>query len=180
MCVCAYCPLQRLLTADVPRVRSFKALVGGSPVHCTWVVTGGSMATYWANLGLAPVNGFSILSHLSSVHLPTRVGSDVLERARRVLRQEFSSTLPEPLLQTSGAHTVAELVFYAIEWYRLGAIAAVPSIEFCLDTLADKMYPEVRVPFLQPCSSRCHDCLACRQSHAARGRSCPTFGACWM
>jgi hypothetical protein len=166
---------------NVPRDRIFKSLVGGSPVHCTWVVTGSSMATYWANLGLAPVNGFSILSHLSSVHLPTRVGSEVLERARRVLRQEFS-TLPEPLLQTSDAHTVAELVFYATEWDRLpAATKRVRSVSaFCMDTLADKVYPEVRVPFLQPFSSRCYDCLACRQSHAARGRSCPTFGACWM
>ena len=104
------------------------------------------MATYWANLALAPVNGFSILNHLPSVHLPTRVENDVLERARAVLRQEFSSSapLPEPLLLFSEAHTVAELVFYATDWYRLGASAAKPPIEFCLDTLADKVYPEVR------------------------------------
>ena len=47
------------------------------------------MATYWANLALAPVNGFSILNHLPLVHLPTRVQDEVLERARAVLRQEF-------------------------------------------------------------------------------------------
>ncbi len=105
------------------------------------------MATYWANLALAPVNGFSILNHLPLVHLPTRVENDVLELARAVLRQEFSSSsapLPEPLLLFSEANTVAELVFYATEWYRLGASAAKPPIEFCLDTLADKVYPEVR------------------------------------
>ena len=127
-----------------PRYRIFKSLVGSSPIHCTWVVTGSSMATYWANLALAPVNGFSILNHLPLVHLPTRVEDNVLERARSVLRQEFLSTLPEPLLQFSAAYTVAELVFYSTEWYRLGASAAKPPLEFCLDTLADKVYPEVR------------------------------------
>ena len=102
------------------------------------------MATYWANLALAPVNGFSLLNHLPSVHLPTRVQGEVLERARVVLRQEYSSApLPDALLQFSEANTVAELVFYATEWCRLGASAAGP-LEFCLDTLADKVYPEVR------------------------------------
>ena len=125
----------------------FKVLVGSSPVHCTWVVTGSSMATYWANLALAPVNGYSILNHLPSVHLPTRVGSETLERARTVLRREFKSNpVPEPLLQFSEAHTVAELVFYVMEWERLSKeIAATKSArEFCVDTLADKVYPEVR------------------------------------
>ena len=103
------------------------------------------MATYWANLALAPVNGFSILNHLPLVHLPTRVKDNALELARAVLRREFSSTpLPDPLLQFSEANTVAELVFYATEWYRLGASAAKPPLEFCLDALADKVYPEVR------------------------------------
>lgn len=103
------------------------------------------MATYWANLALAPVNGFSILNHLPSMHLPTRVESDVLKRARLVLRQEFSSTLPEELLQFSAARTVAELVFYVIEWDRMPAAfnPAKSVLEFCMDTLADKVYPEV-------------------------------------
>ena len=117
------------------------------------------MATYWANLALAPVNGFSILNHLPMVYVPTRVEDNVLERARVILRQEFSSSapLPEPLLLFSEAHTVAELVFFATEWYRLGASAAKPPIEFCLDTLADKVYPEVREPFVRP--GRCVTCL---------------------
>lgn len=141
--------------------RMFKSFVGSSPVHCTWVVTGSSMATYWANLALAPVNGFSILTHLSSIHLPTRVGSETLERARAVLRREFESNpLPDPLLQFSEAHTVAELVFYVTEWDRLPAevVAAKPALEFCVDTLADKVYPEVRrrKPFVQLLSfARC-------------------------
>jgi len=130
--------------------RIFKSLVGSSPIHCTWVLTGSSMATYWANLALAPVNGFSILNHLPSVHVPTRVGADVLERARAVLRKEFSSaampSLPEPLLQFEFANTVAELVFYVTEWSRLplSVTSSKPPADFCMDTLADKVYPEVR------------------------------------
>ena len=130
--------------------RIFKSLVGSSPIHCTWVLTGSSMATYWANLALAPVNGFSILNHLPSVHVPTRVGASVLERARAVLRKEFSSaampSLPEPLLQFEFANTVAELVFYVTEWSRLpsSVTSSKPPAEFCMDTLADKVYPEVR------------------------------------
>jgi hypothetical protein len=98
------------------------------------------MATYWANLALAPVNGFSNLNHLPSMHLPTRVESDVLKRARLVLRQESSSTLPEELLQFSAARTVAELVFYVIEWVRMPAAfnPAKSVLEFCMDMLADK------------------------------------------
>ena len=103
------------------------------------------MATYWANLALAPVNGFSILNHLPSVYAPTRVERNVLERARAILREQFSSApLPEAVLQFPKVNTVAELVFYATEWYRLGASAAKPPLEFCYDTLADKVYPEVR------------------------------------
>jgi len=130
------------------------------------------MATYWANLALAPVNGFSILNHLPLVHLPTRVKDNALELARAVLRREFSSApLPDPLLQFSEANTVAELVFYATEWYRLGASAAKPPLEFCLDTLADKVYPEVRElrSFVRPKGPFCD--LPAR-------RLFPTFGVC--
>ena len=58
--------------------RIFKSLVGSSPIHCAWVLTGSSMATYWVNLALAPVNDFSILDHLLSVHVPTRVEAGAL------------------------------------------------------------------------------------------------------
>jgi hypothetical protein len=139
----------------VLRNRIFKPLVGSSPIHCTWVLTGSSMATYWANLALAPVNGYSILTHLSSVHVPTRVEASVLERARSVLREEFASValpLPESLLQFEFANTVAELVFYVTEWSRLpSTVTSTKSpAEFCMDTLADKVYPEVRFPHLLP------------------------------
>jgi hypothetical protein len=139
-----------LALTTLPRNRIFKSLVGSSPIHCTWLLTGSSMATYWANLALAPVSGYSILNHLPLMHLPTRVGSDVLERARCVLRQEFSSSatgLPEALLRFKHTNTVAELVFYVTEWYRLPAALATPGknpSKFCSDTLIDKVYPEVR------------------------------------
>ena len=132
------------------------------------------MATYWANLALAPVNGFSILTHLSSIHLPTRVGSETLERARAVLRREFKfNPLPDALLQFSEARTVAELVFFATEWDRRPAevVAAKPALEFCVDTLADKVYPEVRH------RNPSFDCLAL---HAVTRlyRLSPTLHAC--
>ena len=120
--------------------------MGSSPIHCTWVLTGSSMATYWANLALAPVNGFSLLSHLPSVYAPTRVEANVLDRARAILRDQFSSSpLPEVVLQFSKVNTVAELVFFATEWYRLEAITEKENRvhEFCIDTLEDKVYPEV-------------------------------------
>ena len=133
------------------------------------------MATYWANLALAPVNGFSILNHLPSVYVPTRVEDDVLERARAILREQFSSApLPEAVLQFSKVNTVAELVFFATEWYRLGTVAAKEKRvhEFCIDMLEDKVYPEVRTAdFL--CS------FISRRDRVSRVRRlCPTFGAC--
>jgi hypothetical protein len=102
------------------------------------VLTGSSMAMFWANLGLAPVNGYSILTHLSS-------DASVLERARSVLREEFASAavpLPESLLQFELAHTVAELVFYVTEWSRLpSTVTSTKSpTEFCMDMLADKAF----------------------------------------
>jgi hypothetical protein len=147
---CARVCVSRTITLTRCPNRIFKSLVGSSPIHCTWVLTGSSMATYWANLALAPVNGFSILNHLPSVHVPTRVGAAVLERARAVLRKEFLSaampSLPEPVLQFEFANTVAELVFYVTEWSRLplSVTSSKSPAEFCMDTLADKVYPEVR------------------------------------
>ncbi len=132
------------------------------------------MATYWANLALAPVNGFSILNHLPLVYVPTRVEKKVLERARAILREQFSSApLPEAVLQFSKVNTVAELVFFATEWYRLGAVAEtekrVP--EFCIDTLEDKVYPEV-------CSADFLLCSFVSRRDIRVRRLCLTFGAC--
>jgi hypothetical protein len=41
--------------------RAFKPLVGSSPLHCIWVLTGSKMALFWANIALCPVNGYSLL-----------------------------------------------------------------------------------------------------------------------
>jgi hypothetical protein len=35
--------------------RAFKPLVGSSPLHCIWVLTGSKMALFWANIALCPV-----------------------------------------------------------------------------------------------------------------------------
>ena len=53
--------------------RAFKPLVGSSPLHCIWVLTGSKMALFWANIALCPVNGYSLLTHIPTVRLPTSV-----------------------------------------------------------------------------------------------------------
>jgi SNF2 family DNA or RNA helicase len=79
---------------------------------------------------------------------------------------------PPLLLQFPAAHTVAELVFYVTEWERMLAALnpAESALKFCMDTLTDKVYPEVRstglIVSLYCCLTRTR-------------RLCLTLGACW-
>jgi hypothetical protein len=100
--------------------RAFKPLVGSSPLHCIWVLTGSKMALFWANIALCPVNGYSLLTHIPTVRLPTSVPDAVKLQAWEVLRHEYQgSELPQQLFVMSPQHHAA-LVFFCNEWLRMG------------------------------------------------------------
>ena len=120
---------------------AFKKLVGSSPLHCIWVITGSKMAYFWANLALCPVNGYSMLTHIPAVHLPTTVPDTVKLQAWDVLRSESSlSTLPQQLLDMSPPHHAA-LVFFCTEWLRMGRPA--DAADLCIRTFKSKIFPEI-------------------------------------
>ena len=121
--------------------RAFKPLVGSSPLHCIWVLTGSRMALFWANIALCPVNGYSLLTHIPTVRLPTSVPEAVKLQAWEVLRCEYlESELPQLLFDMSPQHH-ASLVFFCNEWLRMGR--PVDSAAFVLETLTSKVYPEI-------------------------------------
>ena len=121
--------------------RAFKPLVGSSPLHCIWVLTGSKMALFWANIALCPVNGYSLLTHIPTVRLPTSVPDAVKLQAWDVLRHEYlDSELPQPLLDMSPQHH-ASLVFFCNEWLRMGR--PLDCASFVLKTLSSKVYPEI-------------------------------------
>jgi len=121
--------------------RAFKPLVGSSPLHCIWVLTGSKMALFWANIALCPVNGYSLLTHNPTVRLPTSVPDAVKLQAWEVLRSVYAGPeLPQPLLDMSPQHH-ASLVFFCNEWLRMGR--PLDSASFVLKTLTSKVYPEI-------------------------------------
>ncbi len=121
--------------------RAFKPLVGSSPLHCVWVLTGSKMALFWANIALCPVNGYSLLTHIPTVRLPTSVPDAVKLQAWEVLRSVYAGPeLPQPLLDMSPQHH-ASLVFFCNEWLRMGR--PLDSASFVLKTLTSKIYPEI-------------------------------------
>ena len=121
--------------------RAFKPLVGSSPLHCIWVLTGSKMALFWANIALCPVNGYSLLTHIPTVHLPTSVPDAVKLQAWEVLRSEYLDIeLPQQLLHMSPQHHAA-LVFFCNEWLRMDRPADASA--FCVKTLTSKVYPEI-------------------------------------
>ena len=121
--------------------RAFKPLVGSSPLHCIWVLTGSRMALFWANIALCPVNGYSLLTHIPTVRLPTSVPEAVKLQAWDVLCCEYpESELPQLLFDMSPQHH-ASLVFFCNEWLRMGR--PVDSAAFVLETLTSKVYPEI-------------------------------------
>jgi hypothetical protein len=121
--------------------RAFKPLVGSSPLHCIWVLTGSKMALFWANIALCPVNGYSLLTHIPTVRMPTSVPDAVKLQAWEVLRREYlDSELPQQLLYMSPQHHAA-LVFFCNEWLRMDRPSNASA--FCVKTLTSKVYPEI-------------------------------------
>ena len=121
--------------------RAFKPLVGSSPLHCIWVLTGSKMALFWANIALCPVNGYSLLTHIPTVRLPTSVPDAVKLQAWVVLRHEYQeSELPQQLFVMSPQHH-ASLVFFCNEWLRMDRPS--DASDFCVKTLKSKIFPEI-------------------------------------
>ena len=121
--------------------RAFKPLVGSSPLHCIWVLTGSKMALFWANIALCPVNGYSLLTHIPTVRMPTSVPDAVKLQVWEVLRREYlDSELPQQLLYMSPQHHAA-LVFFCNEWLRMDRPSNASA--FCVKTLTSKVYPEI-------------------------------------
>jgi hypothetical protein len=99
------------------------------------------MALFWANIALCPVNGYSLLTHIPTVRLPTSVPDAVKLQAWEVLRREhLDSELPQLLLDMSPQHH-ASLVFFCNEWLRMGR--PLDCASFVLKTLSSKVYPEI-------------------------------------
>lgn len=121
--------------------RAFKPLIGSSPLHCIWVLTGSKMALFWANIALCPVNGYALLTHIPSVCLPTEVPDAVKLLAWEVLRREFpDAALPRELLCMSPRHH-ATLVYFCSEWLRLDS--PLDAASFCRETFSSKILPEL-------------------------------------
>ena len=127
------------------RTRVFKVLAVNSPPHVTWVFTGSRVAIFWANVAQAPVNGYSLLTHVTALHLPPRVSPAAKEHAWAVTRELFAANgieLPEELRdQAPDQH--ATLVYFCAEWARPPREADVPA--FCDTLRKTKLYPEVRL-----------------------------------
>jgi hypothetical protein len=121
--------------------RAFKPLIGSSPLHCIWVLTGSKMALFWANIALCPVNGYALLTHSPAVRLPTSVPDEVKLRAWEVLCSEYPDVqLPHALLHMSPLHHAA-LVFFCSEWRRLDS--PLDAASFCRETFSSKILPEL-------------------------------------
>ena len=121
--------------------RAFKMLVGSSPLHCIWVVTGSRMALFWANVALCPVNSYSLLTHIPTVRLPTCVPDSARLQAWEVLRREHPDCdLPQPLLDLSPQHH-ASLVFVCNAWLRMDR--PLDCASFVRTALAANMYTEI-------------------------------------
>jgi hypothetical protein len=134
----------QLDSGAVPHMRRvFKVLAGSSPPHVVWVFTGSRMAIFWANLAQAPVNGYSLLTHVSALHLPPRVPASVKHWAWDAARAEFGArniALPTLLYSLAPDHH-ATLLYFCAEWLRPPREADVAS--FCSLLRTTKIYPEV-------------------------------------
>ena len=123
--------------------RAFKPLIGSSPLHCIWVITGSRMALYWANIASCPVNGYSLLTHIPTLRLPTTVPVSVKQQAWDVLCSEYAgSDFPTQLLSMSPPHHAA-LVFFCVEWLRMGCPRDADAANFCVKTFQSKICPEI-------------------------------------
>ena len=99
------------------------------------------MALFWANIAQCPVNGYSLLTHIPAVYLPTTVDDAVKQTAWAILQKEYPDvSFPPELFNMSPQHHVA-LVFFCNEWLRMNRPAA--AADFCNTILSSKMLPEL-------------------------------------
>jgi hypothetical protein len=139
--------LSSFLRIETPRAiccSIFKQLAIYSPAHCVWVFTGSRMATMWANMALAPTNGYSLLTHCRTVDIPTIVPEALKQHAWAVLQTQYAPKhLPEELYDMSPLHH-AGVAFMCAEWNLYYQPATETVQEFCLRTVQAKIYIEVR------------------------------------
>ena len=116
------------------------------------VITGSRMATVWANIAVAPVNGFSLLSHMATFRLPATVDPALLdivwdklnaERAEADAALGVGRPLLDPLLRIYAPSNHASLAYFCEEW----DLARYPeATAFSKQLYQTKIYPEVGVP----------------------------------
>ena len=99
------------------------------------VITGSRLALVWANIAVAPVNGYSLFSSLRPIRLPTTVPLEQKLAAWRQLQSVATAPLPEALFQQSPDH-YAGLSFFCRAWEEMGRPSDVPS--FCESLYKDK------------------------------------------
>ena len=125
-------------------VRLFKHLFTHSPSHCAWLGTGSSMAAFWANIAVTPVNGFSLLNHCRRLYLPISVDTDTMATAWQQLDQRYSRqgfSLPKELAALSPPHH-ALLSFFCSEWAGASLVLAAIG-QLAPEIFQQKMVPEV-------------------------------------
>jgi hypothetical protein len=145
--------------------RVFKVLAGSSPLHVVWVFTGSRMAIFWANVAAAPVSGYSLLTHVSALHLPPRVSASVKQWAWGAACAEFGArniALPGLLYSLAPEHH-ATLLFFCAEWARPPREADVAA--FCSLLRTTKLYPEAR-------------CVCAARVRVCSGRACTRTARC--
>ena len=117
------------------------------------VITGSRMATVWANIAVAPVNGFCLLTHMMVFRLPATVDpallNDVwnkLQKTRAAADAVLGVQRPvlDPLLRAFAPSNHASLAYFCEEWNMAGCPEAAP---FCQQLYETKIYPEVGVPW---------------------------------
>lgn len=114
------------------------------------VLTGSRMATLWANMAAAPVNGFALLSHMRTVTLPSRVPTEVVDMMWGLLKAATArsgSQLPSDMRKYAPAHH-AGLAFFLAEWREAGSPPDVGA--FCDYLRRTKVFPEARCCRAQP------------------------------
>ena len=113
------------------------------------------MATVWANIAVAPVNGFSLMTHMATFRLPATVDSALLdvvwdklnaERAEADAALEVKRPPLHPQLRTFAPSNHASLAYFCEEWDLAGCPEATA---FSNQLYEMKIYPEVGVPWLE-------------------------------
>ena len=127
----------------------FKQLVIYSPRNCVWVFTGSRMASMWANMVLAPTNGYTLHTHCRTVYLPTTVPTNVKEEAWNILQQQYGGALPPAIYNYAPMHH-AGLAFLCSEWQLYYKQGVEDITRFCTRTIESKIHLEVRQEEMRP------------------------------